>query len=340
MAKTLVTGAAGFIGSHVVRELLASNREVRAMLLPGEDARNLDGLDVERVEADLLDAPALARAMQGVDRVFHLAAVFAVWLPRREKMYEVNCFGSLKLLWAARAAGVEKVVFTSSVAALGLREGSVPSDETVPFNQMGRANDYVYSKWLSEHEARTFVDNGLPIVFCNPTFPFGARDVAPTPTGQILLDIVNGKNKFYFDGGLNVVDVEDVARGHVLAEEKGRTGECYILGNRNISFKEFFELVAEVTGVPLKARKMPIRLMIPIADWMERRADSVTRKPPLFTGGALRYADHHLYFDIGKARKELDYDPRPIQESIRRAVDWFVERGHVTNPKFLEKYRA
>jgi dihydroflavonol-4-reductase len=340
MAKTLVTGAAGFIGSHVVRELLAQSREVKAMILPGEDTRNLEGLEIERIEADVLDADTVKAAMQGVDRVFHLAAIYAVWLPRREKIYDVNCTGSLNVLWAALKAEVDKVVFTSSVAAVGLHQGKEASDETVEFNLMGRANDYVYTKWLSEEQAKTFIPTGLPIVFCNPALPYGARDVAPTPTGQILLDIVNGKNKFYFEGGINVVDVEDVAKGHVRAEATGRIGERYILGNRNVTFKEFFDLIVKATGLPLKAWKTPISMVMPIADWMERRADNVTRKPPLFTGSALRYAKNFLYFDVSKARKELGYDPRPTEESIRRAVDWFAENGYIENKKFLESYRS
>jgi dihydroflavonol-4-reductase len=339
MGKTLVTGAAGFIGSHVVRELLAGGREVKAMVVRGEDTRNLDDLEVESVEADLLEPDTLASAMQGVDRVYHLAAIYAVWLPRRELMYQVNCVGSLNLLWAALKAGVEKVVYTSSISAIGIREGTQVTDESVPFNKMGQANDYVYSKWLSEEEAKTFIPNGLPIVFCNPAFPFGARDVAPTPTGQILLDIVNGKNSFYFDAGINVVDVEDVARGHVLAEEHGRIGERYILANRNLSFREFFELVAKVTGVPLKPRKLPVSLAVPIADFLEHRADTVTHKKPLFAGGALRYAKNYLYFDNSKAKKELGFETRPVEESIARSVEWFAANGYVQNDKFLARYR-
>jgi dihydroflavonol-4-reductase len=223
-------------------------------------------------------------------------------------MYQVNCFGSMNLLWAALRAGVEKLVYTSSISAVGLRERTQVSDETVQFNKMGQANDYVYSKWI-------------------------------TPTGQILLDIVNGKNKFYFDGGINVVDVEDVAKGHVLAEENGRIGERYGLGNVNVSFKDFFELTARVTGVRLRPLKMAVGLAVPLADYLEHRADTVTHKPPLFAGSALRYAKNYLYFDISKAKKELGYQPRPIEESIRRAVDWFAENGYIENEKFLTKYR-
>jgi dihydroflavonol-4-reductase len=319
MNKTLVTGAAGFIGSHVVRELLAKNREVKAVILPGENTKNLDGLQVERVEADLCDPDAIEKAMQGVDRVFHLAAIYATWLPRREKMYEVNCVGSLNLLWAALKAGVRRVVYTSSIAAVGVKGNGQPSAENDTFNKMGQANDYV--------------------VFCNPAFPFGARDIAPTPTGQILLDIVNGKNIFYFDSGFNVVDVEDVAQGHLLADEKGRTGERYILGNQNIPMKEFFYLIARATGAKFTPIKLPVAMVILVADWMEHRADTVTRKPPLFAGSAVRYARSYLYVDSSKARQELGYTTRPVEESIRRAVDWYAANGYITNRKFLQQYK-
>lgn len=341
MGKTLVTGAAGFIGSHVVRELQARNRDVKAMIMPGENTKNLQGLktDVEIVEANVMDPDSLKKAMQGVDRVFHLAAIYATWLPRREKMYEVNCVGSLNVLWAALKQNVERLVYTSSIAAVGVRGNGQSSNETDVFNKMNQANDYVYSKWLSEEEAKTFARNGLDVVFCNPAFPFGARDIAPTPTGQILLDIVNGKNSFYFDAGFNVVDVEDVARGHVLAEEKGKTGERYILSNQNVEMKEFFDVIARVTGAEFKPRKLPINVIIPLADWMEHRADTVTRKPPLFAGSALRYAKTYLFYDNAKAKRELGYTTRPIEESIRRAVDWYVENGYITNKKFLKQYR-
>ncbi|MEW6776015.1 MAG: SDR family oxidoreductase [Bdellovibrionota bacterium] len=336
--KTLVTGAAGFIGSHVVRELLKEGRTVRAMVLPGENTKNLQALDVEIVEGDLQNPDSLKNIVKGCSRIFHLAAIYAIWLPRREKMFEVNCIGSMNLLWEAYRQEVEKVVYTSSIAAVGIQPSTVLSKETDRFNQVKAGNDYVTSKWLSEEEAKTFVRQGLDIFFCNPGFPFGARDIAPTPTGQILLDIVNGKNRFYFDAGFSAVDVEDVARGHVLAEKHGKPGERYILSNQNLTFKEFIDLVAKVSGVSHKARKLPLQFAAPLGDWMERRADR-TGKRPLLTGSGIRYANNYLYFDNTKATQELGLGFTPIEKSIERAITWFVENGYVKNQEFLKTFR-
>ncbi len=336
--KTLVTGAAGFIGSHVVRELLKEGRSIRAMILPGENTKNLQALDVEIVEGDLQNPDSLQNIVKGCNRIFHLAAIYAIWLPRREKMFEVNCIGSMNLLWEAYRQEVEKVVFTSSIAAVGIQPGMTPSKETDRFNQVKAGNDYVTSKWLSEEEAKTFVRQGLDISFCNPGFPFGARDIAPTPTGQILLDIVNGKNRFYFDAGFSAVDVEDVARGHLLAEKHGKSGERYLLSNHNLTFKDFYDLVAKVGGIPHKARKLPIGLAAPLGDWMERKADR-TGKRPLLTGSGIRYANNYLYFDNTRAKQELGVEFTPIEKSIERAITWFVENGYVKNQAFLKNYR-
>lgn len=337
--KTLVTGAAGFIGSHVVRELLKEGREVRAMVMPGENLKNLESLDVEIVEGNLLEPSTLSSAVKGCRKVYHLAAIYAIWLPRREKMFEVNCIGSLNLLWEAYRQSVEKLVFTSSIAAVGIKPGMSSANENDRFNQVAAGNDYVTSKWLSEEEAKTFVRQGMDISFCNPGFPFGARDVAPTPTGQILLDIVNGKNRFYFDAGFSAVDVEDVARGHVLAEKNGKPGERYVLSNQNLTFREFYDLISEVSGVRHKARKLPIQFAAPLGDWLERRADR-SGKRPLLTGSGIRYANNYLYFDNSKARNELGLEFTPIEDSIKRAISWFVENRYITNQEFLKRYRG
>ncbi|MEW6777020.1 MAG: NAD-dependent epimerase/dehydratase family protein [Bdellovibrionota bacterium] len=337
--KTLVTGAAGFIGSHVVRELLARNREVKAFLLPNENAKNIEGLDVEIVRGDVTDPASVRQAMEGVDRLFHLAAIYALWLPKREKMYEVNCIGSLNVLWAAFKKNLDRVVYTSSIAAVGFRGDGSPSDESVACNQMGKANDYVYSKWLSEEEAKTFAREGLPLVFCNPAGPIGARDIGPTPTGQMLVEIAKGILRFYFDTGVNLVDVEDVARGHVLAEEKGRVGERYLLSNQNFTMPELFDLFSRVTGMSVKPRRVPLSLVVPLGDLLEYRADHVTRERPLLTGGSLRYAKNPLYYDNSKARKELGFDPKPLEPAVRRAIDWFIENGYIKSKKFIERYR-
>ena len=326
--KTLVTGAAGFIGSHVVRELLARGREVRAMIRPGEDVRNLEGLEVERVPGDVTDPASLRRAVEGCARVFHLAAIYAIWLPEPRRMYDVNVTGTHNLLWACQRAGVEKVVHTSSIAALGLHPDR-PSDETTEFNQARQANDYVLSKWLSEELATRFSrESGLPVVVVNPAFPFGARDVGPTPTGKILLDLVKGRFPGYFDAGFNVVDVEDVARGHLLAEEKGQVGRRYLLSGTNLSMREFMQLVARVAGIRVKLRRIPLRLAIWYGDWLDRRAEKVQR-PPILSGRTLRYAGQNLYYDNARTRAELGLELTPIEDSIARALTWFRENGHL-----------
>ena len=331
--KTLVTGAAGFIGSHVVRELLARGREVRALVKPGEDTRNLDGLDVERVGGDVCEPESIRQALQGCGRLFHLAAIYAIWLKDRRAMYDVNVVGSQNVLLAALRADLERVVYTSSIAALGVKGGGQPADEATPFNQVGRGNDYIFSKWLSQELALSFAREDLPLTVVNPAFPFGARDRGPTPTGRIILDLIKGKMPGYFDAGLNMVDVEDVARGHLLAEEQGKVGECYLLANRNMTMKEFIDLVGEVLapeGIKLKKlHKIPIKVAIALGYLLEWRSDHITHKRPVISGQTLRYGNQHLYYDNAKARRELGLTFTPVEDSIRRAYHWFVENGYL-----------
>ncbi len=328
MKKALVTGAAGFIGSNVVRVLLADGVEVRAMVLPGEDEKNLEGADVERIEADLLDPPSLDKALKGVDALFHLAAIYAIWLPDRHKIYRVNLQGSRNILWAARRAGVEKVVYTSSIAALGLKPGDELSNEDVPFNQIKNANDYVLTKWLSQEEALTFAREGLPLVCVNPCFPFGVGDRAPTPTGKLIMDALNGLYPFYFEGGMNIVDVMDVARGHVLAAEKGEIGEKYVLGNRNVTVKEFFDLVGKVSGKNIKRVPLPV-FPIPAAGWLMEKIADWRGQPPLLTSKEAPYLAQKLFFDVSKAREKLGLELTPIEDSLKRSIQWFESEGYL-----------
>ena len=338
MPKTLVTGAGGFIGSHVVRELLNRNRSVLAVLAPGESRQNLEGLDVEIVECDVRDADAVNRMFAAdVNVVYHLAAIYAIWLPRRELMYEVNCMGSMNVLWAAYKKGVDKVVYTSSIAAVGHRDDGRPADETTAFNHLGRHNDYVLTKWMSEEEAKTFARNGLPIVFCNPAGPIGPRDKGPTPTGEIILNIVNGKMRFHMGTGFGMVDVEDVALGHILAEEKGRIGERYLLCSENLNTKDLVELVLDVCGVKARIPQIPAAPFIPLGDLMEAWADR-TGKKPMLTGDSIRYANHDVFFDHSKAERELGLTFRPVRESVERAVRWFAANGMVTDKKIARRF--
>jgi len=328
MKKALVTGAAGFIGSNVVRVLLKEGVEVRGMILPGEDQRNLAGLEIEKVEGDVLNPSSLDRALKDCDTLFHLAAIYQIWLKDRSRFYKVNLQGSRNMLWAARRAGVEKVVYTSSIAAIGIKPGGAVSNEETEFNQYDLANDYILTKYLSQEEALTFAREGLPLVVVNPAFPFGEGDVAPTPTGKLIVDVANGSNPVFFKGGMNIVDVKDVARGHVLAARKGEVGEKYILGNQNYTIKQFFTLVAQLAGVKPPFLYMPLAVAPPVGYLMEKWAN-YKGQPPLTTSKEIPYAAQYLFFDVTKAREKLGLVSSPIEESLSRSIEWFRKGGYI-----------
>ncbi len=321
--KTLVTGGNGFIGAHLVRQLLEEQREVRVLVHPADRGSNLEGLEVERVEGDLLDRAAVERAVRGVSRIFHLAAIYRIWLPDPGLIYRVNIDGSRNLLWAAHKQGVERVVYTSSIAALGVRPGKQAADETTTFNQWSHADAYVMSKYLSEQEALGFARNGLPLVVVNPCFPFGSHDTAPTPTGQILVNIIAGKAPGIPQGGFNAVPVDAVARGHILAEKHGQIGQRYILGGENLSYRRFFALIAELAGVKTPRWTLPYPLLLGLGSVAEWFAEHVTRREPIATRKTVEYTHNHLYYDISKARRELGYAPRPTRAALADAIAWF-----------------
>ena len=329
MKKALVTGAAGFIGSNVVRELLDEGVEVRALILPGEDLRNLEGLEVERVEGDVLDAESLRKAIKGCDTLFHLAAVYKFWSPEPRRIYEVNIRGGNYALLAAREAGVEKIVYTSSIGAVGLEPGREPSSETTPFNLFRHKIDYVLTKYISEMNALDMARFGLPLVAVNPAVPLGPRDIGPTPSGKLVVDVVNGKFPGYIDAGVMLVDVRDVARGHVLAAKKGRVGEKYILGNENITFKALVEKIAEIAGVKIRLMKLPRAVMFAYGWAAERASDRFTHKEPVLTHAAAKYSAQFCYFTSEKARTELGLTFRSTDETIRDSVAWFREIGMI-----------
>ncbi|MFT7581066.1 MAG: dihydroflavonol-4-reductase [Myxococcota bacterium] len=322
-----VTGGAGFIGSHVVRRLIEEGVRVRCLLLPGDKAPALDGLDpsvCERVVGNITDQGGLLGHMQGVDIVFNLAAIYAIWLPQPARMFEVNVGGTVAICEAARLAGVPRVVHTSSIAAVGYLPGRQLSDETVLYTDWDVGEGYVLSKYISEVEAFARADDDLDVVCVNPAFPFGADDLAPTPTGKQVRDVLTGQMPFVVDGGFNAVDVRDVAEGHLLAAMHGKSGQRYILGGDNVTLADFANLVAERAGRKAPRLKAPTALVKGVGWIAEQIADHVTRRPPRFTYASVAYlAGRHVWFSTAKAQRELGYRPRPIVEAIDRSIAWF-----------------
>jgi dihydroflavonol-4-reductase len=321
-----VTGATGFIGSAVVRLLLEQKRSVRALVEPGANAANLEGLAVDRVTVDVTDYDGMRRALDGCEALYHLAAVYKLWLRDPELIYRVNVEGTTTTLLAAQAARIPRIVYTSSIAAVGL----VPSglaDETTPFALFDIASDYILSKWQSERVALRFAEAGAPVIVVNPAFPFGPRDIAPTPTGKIVVAILKKEVPGISPGGFCTIDVDDCAMGHLLAEEKGRTGQRYVLGNDNVTLKDFIGLVCKVAGTPTPRLPLPKVMSAGIALGMELWADHVSHEEPRATYRSMRYAQRCAFFSNAKAKRELGLPFRPLEESVRRAVDWFRAQG-------------
>lgn len=325
--RVLVTGGTGFVGSAVVRRLLASGRPVRVLARPAGDRRLLEGLPVEVADGDVTDAASLARAMRGCRELYHVAALYTLWARDRRRYYEVNVEGTRRVLQAAAEAGVSRVVYTSTVGALGLPTGGGPGTETTPVSLADMTGDYKRSKFLAEEVAREFAGRGLPVVIVNPSTPVGPRDHKPTPTGQMIVDFLCGRMWAYLPTGLNLVDVEDVAAGHLLAAERGRVGERYILGAENLTLAEIFRRLGRLTGIAPPRRQVSIGLVLPIA-WGCECLAAVTGRPPRVALDAVRMARKTMFFDPGKAVRELALPQSPVDGALRAAVDWFRTHGY------------
>ncbi len=323
MERILVTGATGFVGSAVARVLLARGHALRLLVRPGSDRRNVAGLAADLVEGDLRDPATLAPAVAGASALMHVAADYRLWVPDPEAMMQANVEGTRALLRAARDAGVGRIVYCSSVAALGLRSDGTPADEETPVSESGVIGTYKRSKYLAEQEVLRLVrEENVPAVIVNPSTPIGPRDIKPTPTGKMIRDVALGRMPAFVDTGLNIVHVDDVAEGHALALERGRVGERYILGGENFSLGELFAAVAREAGRRPPRLRLPIGPLHPLAVACEALARVGIE--PVVTRETLAMARKKMFFTSVKAGDELGYSPRPAALAIRDAVGWFL----------------
>lgn len=326
----LVTGATGFVGSAVLRRLIERGQSVRALVRPSSDRRNLEGLDVELVEGDLLNPETLKPALQGCKGLFHVAADYRLWAPDPGPMFKANVEGTRTLMLAAGESGVERLVYTSSVAVLGSLPGEGAADEDTPVQFSDMIGPYKQSKFLAEAEVRELIKSeGLPVVIVNPSTPIGPRDIKPTPTGRMIVEAASGRMPAYVDTGLNVVHVDDVADGHLAAFDKGRVGERYILGGENMPLKEILGLIAGITGGKPPLFKIPHNAIMPFAWVAETWARLTGGGEPFATIDGIKMAKKKMFFSHQKAAKELGYAPRPAEQALSDAVEWFRDNGYL-----------
>jgi dihydroflavonol-4-reductase len=321
----LVSGASGFVGSAVVRRLVRAGNTVRVLVRPTSDRRNLKQLPVEQVIGDLTDSASLYQALIGCTSLFHVAADYRLWVPDPASIYASNLIGTRNIMQAALEADVERIVYTSSVATLGRNADGQPADELTPALLDDMVGHYKRSKFLAEREVREMVEkHGLPAVIVNPSTPVGPGDIKPTPTGRMVADAAKGRMPAYVDTGLNIVHVDDVAAGHLLAFQRGQIGERYILGGENLSLKQILVMIAGFTGRHPPRVRLPHDLVLPIAYIAEGWARMAGYQTLTLTVDGLRMSKKRMYFSSDKARRELGYAPRPAADALRDAVNWFL----------------
>ncbi|MFZ2059579.1 MAG: hopanoid-associated sugar epimerase [Candidatus Binatus sp.] len=322
----LVTGGNGFVGCHVVRALIARGDRVRVLARENADLSALAGLPVEIVRGDLRYFDSIERAVNGCNEVYHVGADYRLWLTDPAPMYATNVNGTEHVIRAATGAGVSRIVYTSTVGALGIPHGGVGREDT-PSSLATMPGHYKRSKYMAEQAALKAAREGAPVVIVNPSTPIGALDFKPTPTGRIIVDFLNRRMPAYVETGLNIVDVADVARGHLLAAERGRIGEKYILGGENLTLKEFLGRLAAISGMPAPKMRIPYAVAFSFALGAEAFARTVTRRAPRASLTEVRMARKHMFFDSSKARVELGYSPGPIDVAITAAIEFFRNKG-------------
>ncbi|MFZ0677902.1 hopanoid-associated sugar epimerase [Candidatus Binatus sp.] len=322
----LVTGGNGFVGCHVVRALLARGDRVRVLAREKADLSALAGLPVEIVRGDLRYFDSIERAVSECNEVYHVGADYRLWLTDPAPMYATNVDGTEHVIRAATGAGVPRIVYTSTVGALGIPHGGVGREDT-PSSLATMPGHYKRSKFMAEQAALEAARAGAPVVIVNPSTPIGALDFKPTPTGRIIVDFLNRRMPAYVETGLNIVGVEDVARGHLLAAERGRVGEKYILGGENLTLKEFLGRLAAISGMPAPKVRIPYAVAFSFALGAEAFSRTVTHRAPRASLTEVRMARKHMFFDSSKARAELGYSPGPIDVAITAAIEFFRNKG-------------
>ena len=334
---TLVTGAAGFLGSHVTRQLVARGEEVRVLMRPSSSNRAISDLPLEYVTGDLRDPASLERAMKGVRRVFHVAADYRLWARKSKEIYDSNVGGTKNLLAAAKRAGVEQLVYTSTVATIAVDRPELPNESTeAKLEEM--VGHYKRSKWMAEREALQAAKDGLPVIVAMPTTPVGPWDWKPTPTGKIILDFLNGKMPGYVETGLNFVGVEECAAGHLLASEKGKAGERYLLGAENLTLKELLDTLSKITGLAAPSMKIPHGLALGVA-YIETGFSRLLGKEPQIPVEGVKIAQHKMFVDVSRAQRELGFQPGSVTAALERAVKWYRANEYV-KPRRAKKMRV
>ncbi len=331
---TLVTGASGFLGSHVARQLVARGEDVRVLMRPSSTNRAIGDLSLEYVTGDLRDAASLDRALAGVKYVFHVAADYRLWAKKSREIYDSNVGGTKNILEAAKRAKIEKFIYTSTVATIAVDRPQLPNEFTdTKLEEM--IGHYKRSKWVAEQEVLKAAKEGLPAVVAMPTTPVGPGDWKPTPTGKIILDFLNGKMPGYVETGLNFVGAEECAEGHLLVGEHGKVGERYLLGAENLTLKALLDMLSKITGLPAPSLKIPHGLALGVA-YMNTAFSRLIGKEPQIPVEGVKIAQHMMFVDCSRAQRELGFKPGSVRSALERAVRWYEANGYV-KPRRLKK---